>query len=340
MRVGTFSLVVMLACTGEVDSQGAWRSSPEPPGRQEELVLTLQRAYAVPSGYDIAGGAIAPSGMLVAWSRTRPEILVSDGDTLTVIAYASNSPPIAAAISPSGDSLDVLVPGGRVLKIIRSGRTIAEEPLLARLDGEVVAATKLNPQGWAVAIGDQNGDVAVYGITSRGGRKLLHRYLRQSLRTSLPDSLARVRLHLQPTSTGEVLSTLWWKPFTTSILRAGGGPARSFSIPEFLQEAGLAAIPVSETDSLARHTLLSLPVIPLDDGYLRVMSDLGSDSRWLVRHDKNGTVVRIAALDAPFGLLAATEPGKLLLGARRTSRLELVVYNWCWGCGKQIGGRQ
>lgn len=76
---------------------------------------------------------------------------------------------------------------------------------------------------------------------------------------------------------------------------------------------------------------VSLPLIPLDKGYIQVLANLRSDQRLLIRYGIDGEQRATRELDAPVGLLGSLVSQRLIVGIRDLgSRTEAVMYRWQW----------
>jgi len=75
---------------------------------------------------------------------------------------------------------------------------------------------------------------------------------------------------------------------------------------------------------------VSMPIVPIDGGYLQTLSDLMSDDRVFVLYDADGLVLSRRTLSLPISLVAARRGRGDILGARRHSHVELVKYEWRW----------
>lgn len=71
-------------------------------------------------------------------------------------------------------------------------------------------------------------------------------------------------------------------------------------------------------------------MVPLDDGFLQVVADAGSDMRVIIRYDSDLTMVTHRTVDAPLGPLATDVNQRLALIYRRSVHPELVWYSWSW----------
>jgi hypothetical protein len=75
---------------------------------------------------------------------------------------------------------------------------------------------------------------------------------------------------------------------------------------------------------------VGLPLLSLDEGYLRVSADSRSNRRRLDLWSSDGEYVRSRIVDTAMGLFASSPEHQLLLGLRNENGLEVVVYRWSW----------
>ncbi len=75
---------------------------------------------------------------------------------------------------------------------------------------------------------------------------------------------------------------------------------------------------------------IGLPLLPLDDGFFRVFSDLRSDRRRLEVWKPSGGHWRTVHIEVPLGFFESNPHEQLLLGVRGSGLPELVLYEWKW----------
>jgi hypothetical protein len=74
---------------------------------------------------------------------------------------------------------------------------------------------------------------------------------------------------------------------------------------------------------------VGLPLLKVETGFLRVVSDLRSDFRRIERWDARGQHVASTLVEFPFGLVASDRAGRMLVGVREAAgRFELALFEF------------
>lgn len=116
----------------------------------------------------------------------------------------------------------------------------------------------------------------------------------------------------------QVLITEFDAPFRVFIANATTRVDSLTPLPDTLQLR-------MERDGQARWGALSMVVLP-DQGLLQTFTDLRGDQRLFVLRDRNGNFTRSRSMPVPLTLLHSEPSSRLVLGARRASRTQFVVY--------------
>lgn len=195
-----------------------------------------------------------------------------------------------------------------ILSFTRSGATLDTELLPPNVPAE--AAVRL-ADGWLMG---WHLDDSTYALAELRSGAELHRPLRIPLADNRRSALSPVHL-----------VTLWGKPGYAWQRE----PFLTYTVdrePHRLLDPS-AYIPSS--DSVSRDWA-ALPPIAFPGGAIQTIADLASDTRIVVIFDSNGRAIRASTLDTPLGFVAAAPTKPLLLAARNTGTLELVLYEFVW----------
>jgi hypothetical protein len=299
--------------TGAILVGGSLLSGCRGAAAQEAPRLRMEEVFArpLPAGFEVTGASVGGSGVLVLWARNQPYLLIDAGGRQEELRTPALLAPVAAALLDGDSVLEVVdARRGSLLRLSRGGEVRAERPLGVSFEMESAART---PGGWVVAGRDTAG---AYQVAAVGG------------------DAAPAVLYVRPAG-----SSLLERPFSAHLSAAGDEVLVTNHEPPFdvvrVSRSG-AARPALVSGSLAEveaaegHAWVSLPLLPLDDGFVRTFSDLRSDTRLLVLYDAGGSRTRELRIDVPLGVLATAPERRLLVAARRAGALEVVGYTWRW----------
>lgn len=226
--------------------------------------------------------------------------------------------PIAARVL-EGSTLvfEVLDAGTRTLmRLDESGRPVGTTPLRGFFDSVEVESAVHVDGGWILAGSTSEGVYRFASITAGGLVQPI-----DSLGSVSTDS-TRLSGYLSRDGTA-ALFTQVRSPFASR--RVAPSLGATLTLRPSLRHKALIG---GRRDS---SEWISLPVVPLDSGFVQVLSDLRSSRRLMVRYSPLGQTASVVDLDAPLGFWDAIPKERLLLAARDVGRLELVVYRWRWG---------
>lgn len=277
---------------------------------QPKLQIEEVASFSVPDSFAVLGAHMSPSGSIILWATNQPYLLVEDRGSLNPLLHDSLSVPVAAALVDSDSVVEVIDAESRALvRVTLAGRIVSRQSITAPL---AIKQARHSPLGWMLLGRLPDSSLAVARITSNGGMQLYANA-----------SIASVRsVHMLPWNEGVVLSAI-----------SDGYGAWAFSSPDAAPSLTFETISLpDELDGSKSDQGLwvSLPLVQLDRGFLRTISDLRSDRRLLVLYDDAGRVIRQQALNVPFGVLAAAPESRILVAARRGQILEVVKYRWRW----------
>jgi len=292
------------------------------PADAKRRELSEKAAFTLPEYFDVSGGAIAPTGALLLWSRRRTELLIIDEQgSQRVVDVGSNEAPLAAAFVDNGVHLEVLfVPSGRVVRTDFSGHIIAERLLGQWLDSMVVNSAARTNVGWVTAGQDMAGNLVVAREAGVRGPQILKYLAFADYASTLPDTFARLAADLVAWQ-DKAIASLWWPPFESYIVgEAKGSTMRLRPRPSARS---------SDTDS-SNSLLIARMALPIEHGFLQVLVDLKSDWRELVLFDDKGAELRRASINVAMGYVASAPERRELLAVRRGNQVEAVVYQWRW----------
>lgn len=288
--------------------------------RPEYLRLEEVFAWPLPHAFDLVGASVSSSGAVLMWGRGETRLLVSDGGRLARIDAAVPERPVSARLLDA-DSLTETVDGERksVIRLNRAGALVAERRLDLPFDVESAVWAW---DDWVVAGPDSAGFYHVAVVPESAPAKPLYR-----LDPGASESGMALSAHLSQAG-DDVLLTLLESPFHVVRLTRNAA-SRSFPI----EVDPTRQIPAGGPDE--DRSWVSLAMLPLDRGYLRVFSDLRSDLRLMALYDDEGRFVRALPVSVPLGTLASIPEQRLLLMVRRTNEVELVGYRWRWDAAEE-----
>jgi hypothetical protein len=109
----------------------------------------------------------------------------------------------------------------------------------------------------------------------------------------------------------------------TYVLDAGGAIIREFT-------PNLATAVVGDSIEAQKYVLVATRTLPLDRGFLQVLSDPYSLRRVLILYDLGGNTLRVSLLNAPVGFVHSIPDERILIAYRHLDRPEIVAYRWRW----------
>lgn len=279
------------------------------------LFLTETRVIDESDALSVQGTNVSTSGSLVAWSRNTDYLLLWRKGTGTQapakLGQAVLLRPVAAAFDT--DSTVEVVDAGRaeIFRISVSGHVLGQRRISAPNSIEVAARSAL---GWYVGGFDHDSAFRLYLETSQNSRHVV-----------LPVSDSEVR------SASVVLSAYGKSVLVTSL----HPPFRTFRIsshaPHVTTFTPLSALGRVPSDVLLPASAwISLPIVPLDKGFIQSLADLRSDRRIFILYDQYGNFVRRSELDVPLAFYCSLPARQLLIAARHSRTMDLVEYRWEW----------
>lgn len=302
---------VLLALSVEVQAQA---------DTNRRLRLTETQTITVDDLWEFRGGTLSPEGDLVVWDG-RKAILIRMTGVATAAGPTTLCPnllrsPVAAAFHPDTRTIEVVDAQLRsVVRVDDDARCLAQAVL--PLDGDVLMGAR-TAAGWVLAISStETGEVQLRALDTHGRERPF----------AWPADSASPRnpriAWLTANGNELVLASMLW-PFnwvvadTVGQVLLRGSPIK----------AGSTAMPELQQNELLDW--VGLNVLPLDTGFIQVVSDPRGDRRLLVLFDPDAQVLRRTVVHVPFGLIASAPKNRELIGLRRTDRLELVRYRWHW----------
>jgi hypothetical protein len=275
------------------------------------LRLTERFSTAVPDSLEVSSIAASEDGrQLLLWTATRPVLTLLRGGVLSSIGRGAVAVPAGAAfVGREGDRVEVVdAVGPSLVTLSLVDGSHVERPLA--VPGTIYNAVRAR-DGWYVGAVDSQGSYAVYRMGSHGAVPVYR---------APADSLGDGVVHGAQLSAvdDDVLITDVRPPFTSVRVDGNGKPSLSFHPAGDPAEPGRAA------------RWFPMPVVPLGDGFLQVLTDLASDERLLVAFDRTGRVLRRSSLALPVGFVVSVPSRQLLVGSRSIDAREIVGYTWSW----------
>jgi len=286
------------------------------------LVLEEIRAIDIPRGFELRGAVVTRTQSVLFWSEQsatvvfeQPLIRPDQPQIVRMLCPQLLERPIAAAFV-AGDSIIEIIEASKK-QILRTGPEASCRSVGSiDLNGEMISAVRTEA-GWV--IGSQTPEEAprISGISSQGGiRWEIVSDGTVGNPTNVPTaSLSRGK-------DGALLTSIRW-PFSWAASDDLGKLG--------VQRGPVALSPEAPSDPLPELSDWgSLPVLPLDNGYLQVLADPASDRRLLILYGPSGRVLRFTEVDVPMGLISSLPEESLLVGLRSTDVIQIVVYRWRW----------
>jgi hypothetical protein len=299
----------MMAVFAVFAAAGCGSDPPRPPN----LELTETYSRVVPPSVFIEGVAAGADRGVAVWTPRVPELMYNAGS-----GWARWTDP--ALLRPVAVSLDVRPGAGNVVAEVLDGESGAVLQLdstghavgrrLIRQFSHAADAVRSEGGWFALVSADDSSRTLRYAADGEEAARTLYRV--PSSRTQ-----AAKDVRLSPWGS-DVIVTDSHSPFTSLLVRASGAVEPLLTPP-----------PLPELKR-RRVRWISLPVLPVEGGFLQEIADGTSDRRLLILYDSAGTVLRSTSLTAPLALVSASGERNVLLGIRRAGPTEVVGYRWSW----------
>lgn len=303
----------------------------------EHLELHEIRRLQLPEGRTPRSASILGADRIVVLFASELRILLWTDSVAKWLDLPTNTVPLA--VRPTGlDSspLEVLLSqDGRVAVLSGTGRIVGEHRISMPLGYGPIRDITGTSRGWVVGSIDSAGDLHVFALSQGQDPRRLLTFYRSTVAPQLPDSAALVRVHLTEVCDGMVAATLWWAPFTTSIVGLDGDMKASLH-----EESGPLTDLLGDRDNGspgAGSLLVSMPVVEIPSGFIRTVANLGSTDRWVVVYDADGIRRRARSLPVPMAFVAGRPSEGLLLGAIQAPNHELILYGISEDTGTKKG---
>jgi hypothetical protein len=274
------------------------------------LQLVEVASFAVSDSFALLGAQTSPSGAVVLWAGNQSYLIVENRGVQTTVRHDSLSSPIAAALVEGDTVIEVIDADSRAVFTVTLGGRITSKQTID--EAFIIKQARHSPLGWMLLAQAPDSSLVVGRMHRGGGVQLFDNASIASLRS----------VHMLPWNQGLILSSITADFDTWAFDVPESAVARRFDPISLPREA--------VGSESAASLWVSLPLVQLDRGFLRTISDLRSDRRLLVLYDEGGRVIRQQVLNVPFGVLAAAPDSRLLVAARRADHLEVVKYRWRW----------
>ena len=314
MNVIPLSLVFSLVALSQLApiSRAVSRDACERGKSDSLLILTERARLRLPSSYSVTGGAAGPSATVLLLDNRSDHLLLVRRNAFRAIPLPAGASVTGAAFV-DGDSIVELVDARHrsVLRFNLSRERVLGEQFfdtdLAAVESAAFVAGTWFLGGRTVRSEFRLVEVAADGTTHVVGVPLWNGP------TALPT--AYVAGH-----NSDLIVTGLSSPFKAILLDPAGDLKRTITPADCL----------TSQDRLTVRDWISLPVLPVEPGYLQVLSDLKSDERMLVVYDESGNPIRTTRINVPLGLFAVSQTQHLLYGLIAVGSEELIVYDWRW----------
>lgn len=284
---------------------------------QPRLELSETFTFSLPENILPSAVSAREGGGYVVWSTSLPWIgLVDEQAGFNKLGWLSVKRPLA--VKANRNDLIVLdVIGEKTLNVLRANLSShAMQGLEVQLPVRPADAA-VRASGWFVGGYTDADNYRVFGLTDNGRLTPLFGFSHWLANTSLLGGV-----HLSATPRDDVLVTFVQAHFGTFRFTADGLLRLHIEVPiSDVLDSG-------HRDRGPALGWVSLPTIPLPEGYLQTLADIASDARIFLLYDFEGRLISRQELDAPLGFF--TVHGNRLLGARTTNTVELVGYEYKW----------
>lgn len=273
----------------------------------QKLQLTELASYAVPEWFRVKGGTVATDTTVVLWPATGTTLLSISKGAQTLIQIPGIIQVIGARWNVKARVYEVIALEPCVLIILSvTGSVLARKSI--EFSGAIAAAS--TDSVWLLLARRDSGIVDL-GVIGPSGSTRLESIVAKSERQE--------DLHLSAGG-GRALIAGARTPFEKHAVTFG-------TYKRILFDSDTATRGITGS----RPPLwIALTLVQLDRGYIQTLTDLRSDLRILALYDETGHLRRRTVVDVPLAVMASAPERKLLLVARRTSRLEMVIYGWEW----------
>ncbi len=289
------------------------------PSQGRQLKLVARKAYQVPAGFDLAGAAFVTNGV-VAWSYSRPELLLFRGQDVTRIHYPANEPPLAVVADQATRSVRILSGlRGRQVLLGDDGRILGDGEVAFKRDEYLARSAVWAANQWIVAARDTLGNEHFLCVSDSGQPREMLTLTRDSLGVRRADSLIEFRSGML-TDRGTLFILGRLPPFRLwRISNVCTEDSRVARIAQLMPSGS------SQNDSVPSE--YSLPPVILGGGVLLLtIANVKTDHRRIAITDLDGRLLRWRSMAAPMALISGSATGDHILAARRSDRLELVDY--------------
>ena len=283
------------------------------PRAQRELELHDVAVVQMPPLSAVRGANVNADGDVIVWTDSSVAVFGTKSGSITIVCPNSRRLPVAAAFAPHG-AIEVV---DSVSSTVGRRTADGECANLFRVAGNVAVVSGVRlTMGWVLGVVDSLGRQGFVGVDSAGehGWEVWAAGVPGDPRMS-----AAAQLTLAAPNRFVATSIRW--PFSWISYGWGSVGSDSGSFLPIAKEGVTSAV----TPRWA-----GLPTIALDSGFLQVLADPSSDARILVRYDEHGKPERASLLDGALGMMSSLPSARLVVGLRRTDRLEVVVYGWGW----------
>lgn len=295
--------------------------------REEYRTLTLEAGLAIdlPDSLDISSGEILGDGSLAVISASAHAVLLvpqTVGARPQEVCRQQLKTPLAVGLV--SDRIAILDSTGTIWTSAESREaSCTRESIAISADETPFLAAKVD-QGWLLLVSNADAEAWVVSVDSLGQLKA-----RWRVNDGVQAAIAPRRAFLTGLGHSAALASIDW-PFQWTELETGvSAPALRHPLDSLI---------ASSSDSISEGWL-GLRVVKLDEGYLQVLADKGSDQRAFVLFDSGGRARRISRVKAIVGVLDTDASNRRMLMLRRTDKLELVLYRWAWGDAQSSSSR-
>jgi hypothetical protein len=276
--------------------------------RAGTYALELQRTVEseIPNGFSVSAVESTPEGQILIWSRESSSVLVRTGNHWTRFDIPT-SRPIGVGIRGTFPDLQFTV-------VDSDNRRIVQREANGDTEGYVIPGTGV------LLRAIQAGDSWYVSERADGETRILYVRTGQSAEAIFAsDSTNSSGLQLHLWRDNHLLVTEIRSPFRSFGIGPTGDTLVQFHPPRLSGDS----------------TYVALPMLPVGERFLQVLSDLNSPMRLFVTYGASGELLRQESIDAVIGLTHSMPHRPIVVGLQELDVLEVVGFRWVWRADTQ-----
>lgn len=282
-----------------------------------QLILEEIRVVELDTEGVFSGLAVSPTrDVFLLWSSQGGLAVLADSSGIChELWHDSESYPTGAGFRDGGRAIEIL-DGDRqsILRMDRRGDLIHRTRFSVPV---VVTTSAITAAGWLVGGWNASEEFVAFQVGRSGDSSEFFRFDRPG---DGPPGDMRISV-----LGDRAFFTQVSPPHKTTEISKDGKRIRSF---QPMGEDGIPTTIGRLEEEVGRW--VSLPILPLDHGFLQMLSDLNSDRRTWVLSDSTGMPLRSKTISVPLAFHVSWPEEGVLFGVRRLNSLEVLEFGWRW----------